>query len=147
MELKSQFISTVSHELRTPLAAMKEGLSIVFDGVTGRINKKQKKFLGIAMRNANRLSDLINNVLDFQRLGAGKTKLGIQSHDIEEVLSEVQETMNLFAKKHGVELLAFKMSRIGRSTWIPANSHLPRRQNGQATTWLSRRYIRSWLLE
>jgi len=105
MELKSQFISTVSHELRTPLAAMKEGLSIVFDGVTGRINKKQKKFLGIAMRNANRLSDLINNVLDFQRLGAGKTKLGIQSHDIEEVLSEVQETMNLFAKKHGVELL------------------------------------------
>jgi signal transduction histidine kinase len=104
MELKSQFISTVSHELRTPLAAIKEGLGIVLDGVTGRINKKQKKFLGITKRNADRLGDLINDVLDFQRLGAGKTKLDIQSHDIKEVLSEVQETMALFAKKYDVEL-------------------------------------------
>jgi signal transduction histidine kinase/response regulator of citrate/malate metabolism len=104
MELKSQFISTVSHELRTPLAAMKEGLGIVLDGLAGRINKKQKKFLGIAKRNADRLSDLINDVLDFQRLGAGKTKLDIHSHDIKEVLSEVQEAMTLYAKKHAVEL-------------------------------------------
>jgi len=104
MELKSQFISTVSHELRTPLAAMKEGLGIVLDGVVGRVNKKQKKFLGIAKRNADRLSDLINDVLDFQRLGAGKTKLDIHSHDIKEVLSEAQETMALYAQKHAVEL-------------------------------------------
>lgn len=104
MELKSQFISTVSHELQTPLATINEGLGIVLDGVAGRINKKQKKFLGNAKRNADRLSDLINDVLDFQRLGAGKTKLDIQSHDIKEVLSEVQETLTLFAKKHDVEL-------------------------------------------
>ena len=104
MELKSQFISTVSHELRTPLAAMKEGLSIVLDGVVGRVNKKQKKFLGIAKRNADRLSDLINDVLDFQRLGAGKTKLDIHSHDIKEVLSEVEDTMALYAKKHTAKL-------------------------------------------
>jgi len=104
MELKSQFISTVSHELRTPLTGMIEGLGIVLDGVLGPINKKQKKFLGIAKRNADRLSDLINNLLDFQRLGAGKTKLDIRSHDIKEVLSEVQETMTLFAKKNAVKL-------------------------------------------
>ncbi len=105
MELKSQFISTVSHELRTPLAAMQEGLAIVLDGIVGRLNRKQKKFLSIAKRNADRLSHLINDVLDFQRLGAGRMKLDIQSHDIEEVFSEVQEMMILFAKKHGVELL------------------------------------------
>lgn len=104
MKLKSQFISTVSHELLTPLAAINEGLGIVLDGVAGRVNKKQKKFLGIAKRNADRLSDLINDILDFQRLGAGKTKPDIQSHDIKEVLSEVRETMTLFAKKHDVEL-------------------------------------------
>jgi len=104
MELKSQFISTVSHELRTPLAAMKEGLGIVLDGVVGRVNKKQKKFLGIAKRNADRLSDLINDVLDFQRLGAGKTKLDIYSHDIKEVLSEVQDTMTLYANNQAAKL-------------------------------------------
>jgi signal transduction histidine kinase len=102
--LKSQFISTVSHELRTPLAAMKEGLGIVLDGVVGRVNKKQKKFLGIAKRNADRLSDLINDVLDFQRLGAGKTKLDIYSHDIKEVLSEVQDTMTLYANNQAAKL-------------------------------------------
>ncbi|OHB65364.1 MAG: hypothetical protein A2168_03315 [Planctomycetes bacterium RBG_13_50_24] len=104
MELKSQFISNVSHELRTPLTGMIEGLGIVMDEVVGPINEKQKKFLGIAKRNAERLSDLINNLLDFQRLGAGKTKLDIRINDIKEVLSEVQETMTLFAKKNDIQL-------------------------------------------
>ena len=104
MELKSQFISTVSHELRTPLAAIKEGLAIVLDGVAGRVNKKQKKFLGIAKRNVERLSNLINDVLDFQKLGAGKMRLDLQSHHIEEVISEVYETMTLYANRQQVEL-------------------------------------------
>jgi signal transduction histidine kinase/CheY-like chemotaxis protein len=104
MELKSQFISTVSHELRTPLTGMIEGIAIVLDEVAGPINEKQTKFLGIAKRNADRLSVLINDVLDFQRFGAGKTKLDIQSHNIKEVLQEVQETMILYAEKHSIEM-------------------------------------------
>jgi signal transduction histidine kinase/DNA-binding response OmpR family regulator len=104
MELKSQFISTISHELRTPLTGMIEGIAIVLDEVAGPINKKQTKFLRIAKRNADRLSVLINDVLDFQRLGAGKMKLDIQSNDINEVLMEVQETMTLYAEKHSIEM-------------------------------------------
>ena len=104
MELKSQFISTVSHELRTPLTGMIEGIAIVLDEVAGPINEKQTKFLGIAKRNADRLSFLINDVLDFQRLGRGKTKPYIQSHDIKEVLLEVQETMTLYAEKHSIKM-------------------------------------------
>ncbi|MHC4203224.1 MAG: PAS domain-containing sensor histidine kinase [Planctomycetota bacterium] len=104
MELKSQFISTISHELRTPLTGMIEGIAIVLDEVAGPINEKQTKFLGIAKRNADRLSDLIDDVLDFQRLGAGKMKLYIQSHDIKEVLLEVQETMTLYAGMNSIEI-------------------------------------------
>ncbi len=104
MEIKSQFISTVSHELRTPLAAIKEGVSIVLDEVSGKLNKKQKKFLDIAKRNTERLSVLIDGVLDFQKLEAGRMKLDIQSNDIEEVVSEVHETMALYTKKNEVEL-------------------------------------------
>ncbi|MBN2181857.1 MAG: PAS domain S-box protein [Sedimentisphaerales bacterium] len=106
MELKSQFISTVSHELRTPLAAMKEGLGIVLDEVVGEINEKQKKFLDIAKRNADRLGALINDVLDFQKLSAGKMNLNIQDSDIAQIVSEVHETMTLYAKKHNVELVS-----------------------------------------
>ena len=105
MEIKSQFISTVSHELRTPLAAMKEGIAIVLDEVAGRINGKQKKFLDIAKRNVDRLENMINNILDFQKLEAEKTGLHIQNNDIKQIFLEVHETMVLYAEKNGVELL------------------------------------------
>ena len=104
MEMKSQFISTVSHELRTPLAAMKEGVNIVLDEVVGKLNEKQKKFLDVAKRNADRLCVLIDDVLDFQKIEAGRMKLDIQSNDIVEVGSEVHETMSLYSKKNEVEL-------------------------------------------
>jgi PAS domain S-box-containing protein len=104
MELKSQFMSTVSHELRTPLTGMIEGLAIVLDEVVGSINEKQRRFLDIAKRNAERLSDLINGLLDFQKLEAGRMKLDMQRNDIQKVLSEVHEIMALFAKKNDVEL-------------------------------------------
>jgi signal transduction histidine kinase/FixJ family two-component response regulator len=104
MELKSQFISTVSHELRTPLTGMIEGIAIVLDEVAGPINEKQTKFLRIAKRNADRLSDLINDVLDLQKFGAGKTRLDIQSHDIKQMVLEVQEIMMLYADKRSIEM-------------------------------------------
>lgn len=104
MALKAQFISTVSHELRTPLAAIKESVGIVSEGVAGKLNKEQKKFLDMAKRNVDRLADLINDVLDFQKLEAGKMELNFQSNDIAEVVREVHQTMILAAKKNNVEL-------------------------------------------
>jgi PAS domain S-box-containing protein len=104
IEIKSQFISTVSHELRTPLAAMKEAIAIVLDGVTGRINEKQKKFLNIAKRNVDRLENMINNILDFQKLEAEKIGLHVENNDIKQVIKEVHETMGLYARKNGIKL-------------------------------------------
>jgi len=115
MEMKSQFISTVSHELRTPLAAMKEGIAIVLDEVAGKLNGKQKKFLDIAKRNVDRLDVLISDVLDFQKLEAGRMKLDIQSNNIKEVMSEVQETMALYAKKTEVELSFESAEKLPRA--------------------------------
>lgn len=116
MELKSQFISNVSHELRTPLTGMIEGLAIVLDEVVGPINENQRRFLDIAKRNAERLSGLINGLLDFQKLEAGRMKLDIQSNDIEKVLSEVHEIMALYAKKHDIDL------------WFASEENLPKAQ-------------------
>ena len=104
MEIKSQFISTVSHELRTPLGALKESVNIVADGVVGRINKKQRDFLDIAKRNADRLALLINDVLDFQKLEAGRMRLNTRPNDIKEVVEDVYRTMVISAKKKDVHL-------------------------------------------
>jgi len=104
MELKSQFISTVSHELRTPLSSMKESVIIVLDGVAGKINKDQRHFLDIAKRNMDRLLRLIDDVLDFQKLSAGKMKLNLRENAIGAAVNEVYNTMLPYAAKSEVNL-------------------------------------------
>ncbi|HSV99341.1 MAG TPA: PAS domain S-box protein [Sedimentisphaerales bacterium] len=104
MELKAQFISTVSHELRTPLSSMREAVIIVLDGVAGKINKDQRHFLDVAKRNIDRLSRLIDDVLDFQKLNAGKMRLNMQPNSIVAAVNEVFNTMQPNAGKSGVHL-------------------------------------------
>lgn len=70
--LKTGFISTISHELRTPLATIKSGVELVLDGIAGGINKKQAHFLNISMRNIDRLTGLIEDLLDISRIESGK---------------------------------------------------------------------------
>jgi PAS domain S-box-containing protein len=104
MEMKSQFISTVSHELRTPMTAMREAVIIVLDEIAGKLNEDQKHFLDIAKRNIDRLSRLIDDVLDFQKLSAGKMKFHMQANDIAAVVQEAYATMQPHAAKSGVDL-------------------------------------------
>jgi signal transduction histidine kinase len=104
MELKSQFVSTVSHELRTPLTSMREAVIIVSDGVAGKLNKDQKHFLDIARRNIDRLGRLIDNVLDFQKLNAGKMTFNIEPHDVHQTIEDVYTTMRPHAEKKQVSL-------------------------------------------
>ncbi len=103
MELKSQFISTVSHELRTPLTIIKEDIAIILDGAAGRVKKKQEQILDIAQRNIERLSRLINDVLDFQKLESGSAKFKMQDNNINELIENVYKTMVGAVKKHGVD--------------------------------------------
>jgi PAS domain S-box-containing protein len=104
MEIKSQFISTVSHELRTPLAAMKEAVLIVLDGVAGTINDDQRHFLSVAKRNIERLWRLINDVLDFQKLGAGKMVFQMMEGNLVHMVEEVYSTMRPLAQKCKVHM-------------------------------------------
>jgi len=104
MDLKSQFISTVSHELRTPLTAIREAVIIVSDGVAGKLKSDQKHFLGIARRNIDRLARLIDDVLDFQKLSAGKTEFHKQSYSVAQTVEEAYVTMSPHARKKKVHL-------------------------------------------
>jgi len=103
-EIKTKFTSIISHELRTPLTAIKEGISIVLDGSTGGINDEQKDFLDTAKRNVDRLTRLINDVLDFQKMEAGRARLNLQINDIDEVIGYVENTMKPLAAKKGLEI-------------------------------------------
>ncbi len=117
MEIKSQFISTVSHELRTPLASMKEAVLIVLDGVAGDLNNDQRHFLDLAKRNIDRLWRLINDVLDFQKLGSCKMKFTMATNNLVRVVEECYGTMTHFANKRKVNLCLEKEPNLPESVF------------------------------
>lgn len=103
--LKSQFVSHVSHELRTPLSAIKESVNIVLDGTMGPLDEKQKEVLDIAKRNLDRLARLINDVLDFQKLEAGKMVFKFDENDINSVAKEAYNAMQPLVKQKGLDFI------------------------------------------
>jgi len=85
---KNKFTSVVSHELRSPLATIKEATNLVLEGVLGPVNDEQKDMLAIAKSNIDRLGRLVNNVLMYQKMDAGKTEYDVQENDVNEIIKE-----------------------------------------------------------
>ena len=71
-KVKTEFVSTVSHELRTPLTAISGALGLTVNGALGELPGRVKNVLDIAYKNAQRLTLLINDLLDIDKLLAGK---------------------------------------------------------------------------
>lgn len=103
-KMKSEFTSTVSHELRTPLTAICEGINLVLDGSAGQINGEQKEFLGIAQRNVDRLTRLVNYVLDFSKLTSNRGRFSKEKVIINKVISSVTNIYQLVIDKKGLTL-------------------------------------------
>ncbi len=84
--LKDEFVSTVSHELRTPLTAISGALSILASGMSGPTTPKQDRMLEIARSNAERLTRLINDILDTQI--AARSPAPSEAQSVGEVIAE-----------------------------------------------------------
>jgi len=93
-QFKDEFVSTVSHELRTPLSIAKEGISLLLDGVPGRISEKQKNILSIAKSNIDRLGRIINDLLDISKIEAGKLELRKTKIDVSDLVKHVAISMS-----------------------------------------------------
>lgn len=70
--MKNEFISTVSHELRTPLTAIRGALGLLVGGAMGIISERGQPLLSMAYKNSESLTRLINDLLDIQKIEAGK---------------------------------------------------------------------------
>jgi PAS domain S-box-containing protein len=104
LEMKSQFISVVSHELRTPLTAIKMGGDVLMSGRSGDVTEEQKEWLDMICRNVDRLARLINNVLDFQKLDAGRVVYEKKKHNLNELVLEIEKTVHPLFKDKPVAL-------------------------------------------
>jgi len=72
--VKDEFLSIVSHELRTPLTSIRGAITLIINGATGELNSKTKSVLSIADNNTHRLTSLVNDLLDVQKIESGQMK-------------------------------------------------------------------------
>jgi signal transduction histidine kinase len=100
---KADLVNIVSHDLRIPLTAIKEGIDIVGSGEAGAVNAEQKEFLDLAKRNVERLTRLITDFLDFEKIDADKQQFNIQANNINELAMDVYKTMGPVAKQKGLD--------------------------------------------
>ena len=83
--LKTSFVSNVSHELKTPLTAVRLSAEMLREG---RVKEEaQARYLEVIVRESERLTRLVDNVLDFGRLERGRRKFNLEARDVNELLS------------------------------------------------------------
>jgi len=114
--LKSEFVATVSHELRTPMTSIKGYVEILLMGAAGQLSEQQTHFLQIVQQNTQRLSILVNDLLDVSRIEAGKVDLSLQPLDLRPLIDEAYAGV--------VRRLEDQHGRISFKHNLPAN--LPR---------------------
>ncbi|MFH0849110.1 MAG: PAS domain-containing sensor histidine kinase [archaeon] len=85
-KIKDRFMSAVTHELRTPLVSIKGYTDYISDGMSGPVSGAVMENVEVVKRNADRLLNLTNDLLDLQRVQAGRLQLDLQTLQIIEVI-------------------------------------------------------------
>lgn len=110
--VKSEFISIVSHELRTPLTPIKNALSILSSGRCGILGETAEKFIDMAKRNVENLTNIINDILDINKIEAGKMDFNYKLMNIHSVIENVKATFDCVAKEHEIILQANEQNNL-----------------------------------
>ena len=103
-EMKTNLLSNVSHELRTPLVAVMGYTDMIFNRKVGPINDVQAEYLGIILRNVEKLVALIENLLDFSRLHRGTEKLVFDTFDLLDCVRISLQTIQPVADSRSIAL-------------------------------------------
>lgn len=100
--MKKEFTSTLSHELRTPLTSIIGSLQLINSGVLGDVSADVGELTQVAERNAERLLDMINDILDIEKIESGKLSMHPEVLAIEDVVHESMLLNKAFAERFGV---------------------------------------------
>lgn len=90
--MKSEFVSTVSHELRTPLTSISGALGLLAGGALGTLPEAMRNLIDIAHKNSVRLTHLINDLLDMEKIAAGKMHFDMQPQALMPLIEQAVET-------------------------------------------------------
>jgi signal transduction histidine kinase len=105
IEEKLDLVPAAVHELRTPLACMKGAVEIVLCGMAGQINSDQDNLLKMTDTNINRLTGLINGIVDFYRIVGARMQPDIQPQDVADIVEETRLTIKPCVEKERLGLV------------------------------------------
>lgn len=102
--MKSEFVSVASHELRTPLAAVKNVVQLMLSGKTGAVNENQKRFLSMAERNIDRLTNILNDLLNLSRIESGRMALNFENIELGAVIEWAASSLRPHADVKSIQI-------------------------------------------
>ncbi len=110
--IKSEFISIVSHELRTPLTPVKNALSILSSGKCGELSENAMRFIDMAKRNVDNLTNIINDILDINKIEAGKMDFNYKLMNIHSVIENVKTNFECVAKENNINFTSVEENNL-----------------------------------
>lgn len=103
-QLKTAFVGIVSHELRTPLTSIKSLSENLLEGVAGPLNEKQKYYASRIQLNTDRLTRMLNELLNLSKMETGKMELRPTVLSLQELLSELVEVFQPLAQRKSITM-------------------------------------------
>ncbi|MEP7152157.1 MAG: ATP-binding protein [Nitrospira sp.] len=101
---RSKFVSVASHELRTPMTSIKGFVENMLDGLTGELSQRQEHYLQRIKHNVDRLTRIINQLLDWSRLDVGRIDIKPEPLRVGEFVTDVVESFQTLAAEKSMEL-------------------------------------------
>ncbi|MEM5501608.1 CHASE domain-containing protein [Ahrensia kielensis] len=103
--MKDEFISTVNHELRTPITSIMGALGLLRAKNHKQLDPKSEKLLGLAYENSERLSYLVNDILDTEKIAAGKMNYDLKETEMVSLVVDIVEQNSSYAERHSVKFV------------------------------------------
>ena len=103
-KLKDEFIATVSHELRTPLTAIRGSLGLLGGGVLGDMGPSAQNMVNVAVGNVDRLTRLVNDILDLERIRSGQLRLSLELARFDAIALTAIEANRPYAREFAVTI-------------------------------------------
>lgn len=103
--IKNEFISVVSHELRTPLTSIHGSLRLIESGMAGRISRNCTELVNLANKNVRRLIRLINDLLDIEKMEAGKYSYNLEHTDMHGVIEYALRECAAYAREKDIQFI------------------------------------------
>jgi PAS domain S-box-containing protein len=102
--MKREFVSMVSHELRTPLTAIRGALGLLAGGALGTLTPNAGRMVHIGVESSERLTRLINDILDVERIEAGVVAMDPGYHTSAELVDQAVAQVNVLAEQAGIRI-------------------------------------------